>query len=130
MAQLPDIQPGKVLVRLVNHPRGKRLISAVKADAIGKLITVRGTVVRATSPSPVVMGMGFVCGKCEGLQHARFPDGRFTPPTSCPEDGCRSRTFTPQHSTASCIDWQRISLQVGVGGRGFGEGSGQHEGHP
>jgi len=54
-AQLPGIQqPGRVLVRLVNHPDSFRLISAIKADAIGKMVSVRGTVVRATAASPVV----------------------------------------------------------------------------
>ncbi|KAL4433271.1 hypothetical protein ABPG77_003319 [Micractinium sp. CCAP 211/92] len=111
-ALLPAIQqPGKVVVRLVNHPQGRRLISQIKADAIGKLVSVCGTVVRATAPAPVVTDMEFVCGKCGEATRAAFPDGRYTPPDSCPTQGCRGRVLTPQQSSSVCMDWQRISLQ-------------------
>lgn len=116
--QLPWLQqPCRVLVRLANHPEAFRPISAIKADAIGRLVQVRGTVVRATPAQPLVTDMEFVCGKCGAAQRAAFPDGRFTPPPACGEQGCRSRTFTPNQATAACVDWQRVSLQVGAGGR-------------
>lgn len=64
-AELPHIYtPGKVLLRLHNHPASFRPISTVLADQIGKLVTVRGTVTRATPPRPLVTRMQFVCGKC------------------------------------------------------------------
>ena len=54
---LPRLQqPGRVLVRLSNHPDSFRAISTIKADAIGRLVTVRGTLVRATSIQPMVTG--------------------------------------------------------------------------
>ena len=114
-AELPGIEkPGRVLVRLVNHPTGHRLCSAVKADAIHRLVSVRGTVVRATTPAPVVTDMEFVCGKCAATQAVPFPDGRFAAPQRCVEMGCRSRTFAPNRTACTCIDWQRVSLQVCV----------------
>lgn len=112
-------QPTKVLVRLSNHPAAHRAISSIRADAIGRLVSVRGTVVRATAPQPLVTTMEFVCGKCGAPRRAAFPEGRFTPPAACGEGGCRSRTFTPILSSATCVDWQRVLLQVGwAGGRG------------
>lgn len=114
--ELPWLQqPSRVLVRLSNHPDAFRPISAIKADAIGRLVSVRGTVVRATTPQPLVTEMEFVCGKCGAPHRVPFPDGRYTPPASCGEGGCRSRTFTPNRGTSVCVDWQRVSLQVGGG---------------
>lgn len=87
-------------------------VQQIKADAIGKLVSVCGTVVRATAPTPVVTEMEFVCGKCGEATRAAFPDGRYTPPEGCPTQGCRSRVLTPQQQSSTCMDWQRISLQV------------------
>lgn len=113
-------QPCKVLVRLANHPRAFRTISSIKADSIGRLVSVRGTVVRATPAQPLVTEMEFVCGKCGAPQRATFPDGRFTPPAACGEGGCRSRTFAPNKGVSVCIDWQRVGLQVRRHGGGCG----------
>lgn len=112
-AQLPALQaPGRVLLRLRNMPAAFRTISSIKADCIGRLVSVRGTVVRSTAPQPLVTSMEFVCGKCGAAQRVPFPDGRYTPPAGCAEHGCRSRTFMPVRPSAACIDWQRIALQV------------------
>lgn len=111
--QLPHLQqPCKVLVRLSNHPGAFKTISSIKADSIGRLVTVRGTIVRSTPAQPLVVEMDFVCGKCGAAQRVPFPDGRFAPPPSCGDNGCRSRTLVPVQSTAACVDWQRVSLQV------------------
>lgn len=115
-AQLPALQaPGRVLLRLRNMPGAFRTISSIKADCIGRLVSVRGTVVRSTAPQPLVTSMEFVCGKCGAAQRVPFPDGRYTPPAGCAEHGCRSRTFMPVRPSAACIDWQRVVLQVGAG---------------
>ncbi len=112
-AQLPGLQaPGRVLLRLRNMPAAFRTISSIKADCIGRLVSVRGTVVRSTAPQPLVTSMEFVCGKCGAAQRVPFPDGRYTPPAGCAEHGCRSRTFMPVRPSAACIDWQRVALQV------------------
>lgn len=108
----PSIANCRVLPTAVCHLLAF-LVAQIKADAIGKLVSVCGTVVRATAPTPVVTDMEFVCGKCGEATRAAFPDGRYTPPEGCPTHGCRGRVLTPQQSSAACIDWQRISLQVG-----------------
>lgn len=116
-AQLPALQaPGRVLLHLRNMPAAFRTISSIKADCIGRLVSVRGTVVRSTAPQPLVTSMEFVCGKCGAAQRVPFPDGRYTPPAGCAEHGCRSRTFMPVRPSAACIDWQRVALQVIVWG--------------
>jgi DNA replicative helicase MCM subunit Mcm2 (Cdc46/Mcm family) len=61
----------KVLVRLHNHPGSFKPISSILADQIGRLVTIRGTVTRATPARPLVMEMQFVCGKCGEPQVGR-----------------------------------------------------------
>lgn len=75
--------------------------------AIGRLISVRGTVVRMSVVKPLVTCMDFTCPKCKRVISRQFKDGRFSPPTVC-GGSCRSKTFTPERSTAKCIDFQKI----------------------
>lgn len=49
----------------------------------GRLVTIRGTVVRMSHIRPLIVEMDFTCAKCGATQHAAFPDGRFAPPTRC-----------------------------------------------
>jgi len=46
--------------------------------------------------------------RCGAVQNVELPEGRFTPPTKCLEDSCRSRTFTANKATAKCEDWQKV----------------------
>ncbi|KAG0214587.1 DNA replication licensing factor mcm8 [Mortierella sp. NVP41] len=100
-------------VRLGNFDRitnGKEL----KANLIGKLICVRGTVVRTSGVRPLATKMSFTCNTCQRVQTLEFPDARYIQPTKCPEAGCRSRQFTPQRGVGydtETVDWQTIRLQ-------------------
>ena len=78
----------------------------------GRLVTIRGTVVRASTIKPLVTDLDFACSKCGELVSQRLEDGIYQPPTSCDGGGCRSRTFIPQRKTAKTIDWQKLRLQV------------------
>ena len=80
----------------------------------GKLVTMRGTVVRMSAIRPLVTDMEFACAKCGCSARASFPDGKYTPPAACPGDGCRGRTFAPQRSTARGVDWQKIRVQARI----------------
>lgn len=110
--ELPHIQDeGKVVVRLHNRPEALKRASEVRADLIGSLITVRGTVVRCTPVRPLVTEMEFVCGKCGEAFLCPFPEGKYTPPVSCATDGCRGRQFHPNRGRTACVDWQRLTVQ-------------------
>eukprot|EP00887_Chlorella_sp_A99_P007436 scaffold2.g7436.t1 len=109
---LPHLQDeGRVVVRLHNQPPPLTLVSAVRADLIGSLISMRGTVVRCTPVRPLIQGMEFICGKCGEAWMCPFPDGRYAPPVACATPGCRSKYFAPHRANAACADWQRVSLQ-------------------
>ncbi|KAF9932707.1 DNA replication licensing factor mcm8 [Linnemannia zychae] len=103
----------RITIRLANFDRithGKDL----KANLIGKLITVRGTVVRTSGVKPLAIKMSFTCNTCQIVQTLEFPDARYIQPTKCTEVGCRSRQFTPQRGVefdTETVDWQTIRLQ-------------------
>ena len=46
----------------------------------GRLVSVRGTVVRVSGIRPLVVQMDFACSKCGTATSCSFPDGKFTPP--------------------------------------------------
>ncbi|MEW5311356.1 MAG: hypothetical protein WDW38_003077 [Sanguina aurantia] len=74
---------GPVAVRLTDFTPSVMHIRQLNSSSIGKLSTLRGTVLRMSSVRPLVMGMDFVCGKCGEKQYCSFTDGKFTPPERC-----------------------------------------------
>ncbi|CAM8916913.1 unnamed protein product [Rhodiola kirilowii] len=60
-----------------------------------RIVSVRGTVVKVSTVKPLVLQMPFECAKCSCKTIRNFPDGKFSPPTSCGMQGCKSRTFNP-----------------------------------
>ena len=80
--------------------------------AAGKLVTLRGTVVRASGIKPLVRRLGFLCPKCGCEFTEDFQDGFYKLPSACQGDGCRGKYFLPQKSTVRTVDWQKIRLQV------------------
>lgn len=49
--------------------------------------------------------------RCGGVVHCDFKEGRYVPPNKCATEGCRSRVFAPNRSSAQCIAWQKIRVQ-------------------
>ncbi|XP_054802072.1 probable DNA helicase MCM8 isoform X2 [Prosopis cineraria] len=96
----------KVDIRLHNCPETMIALKNLKAAYI-----VRGTVVKATTVRPLVTEMSFECGKCKQRIRRIFPDGKFSPPSICNLNGCKSKMFNPLRSTAQAIDFQKIRLQ-------------------
>ncbi|KAJ0983920.1 hypothetical protein J5N97_002276 [Dioscorea zingiberensis] len=101
----------KMNIRLYNHSDAMITLKNLKAAYIGRLVSVRGTVVKVSTVKPLVMQMNFTCAKCGAIITRIFPDGKFSPPMVCSVQGCKSRTFTPIRSTAKPIDFQKIRLQ-------------------
>ncbi|KAG7027994.1 putative DNA helicase MCM8, partial [Cucurbita argyrosperma subsp. argyrosperma] len=101
----------KVLVRLHNYSESMLALKNLKAAYIDKLVSVRGTVVKVSTVKPLVVQMSFDCAKCKSNITRIFPDGKFSPPSFCELDGCKSKTFVPIRSTAEAIDFQKIRLQ-------------------
>jgi DNA helicase MCM8 len=75
---------------------------------VEKLITVHGTVLKVSPVKPLVQQLEFRCMKCGKEIHRMFCDGKFSPPMSCIMQGCKSRSFIPDRSSAQLVDFQKI----------------------
>ncbi|XP_026418412.1 probable DNA helicase MCM8 isoform X1 [Papaver somniferum] len=101
----------KINIRLHNYPESVIALKNLKAAYIGKLVSVRGTVVKVSTVRPLVVQMTFECPKCSSKIARTFPDGKFTPPAVCTLQGCKSRNFNPIRRTAIQMDFQKIRIQ-------------------
>ncbi|CAM8912953.1 unnamed protein product [Rhodiola kirilowii] len=90
-----SMQIHKVNIRLHNYPESVISLKNLKAASIDRIVSVRGTVVKVSTVKPLVLQMPFECAKCSCKTIRNFPDGKFSPPTSCGMQGCKSRTFNP-----------------------------------
>lgn len=75
---------------------------------VEKLITVHGTVLKVSTVKPLVLRLEFRCMKCGKGIPRMFSDGKFSPPMSCTIQGCKSRSFIPDRSSAQLMDFQKI----------------------
>merc|ERR1719379_1831365 len=92
-------------------------VSDVGADFIGRLVAVRGRVVRLSAVKPIVVRALFRCGTCGYGVTVADPRGNLEWPHSCPQKGCRGNRFTIDHTTAETVDNQRVRLQEMTVGR-------------
>ncbi|ORX99253.1 MCM-domain-containing protein, partial [Basidiobolus meristosporus CBS 931.73] len=103
----------KIIVRISQFEPLTHL-KDLKANLIGRLICIRGTVVRTSSIKPIVTQMSFTCVTCSQIQTMHFPDGKYVHPTGCLTYGCKGRVFEPQRGVEGdtrTVDWQRIRIQ-------------------
>lgn len=99
-------------------------VRSLKVSSYGRLVTVRGTIIRANAAELLCSWMAFQCEKCGTEQAIRQPEGIMTVPTSC-KSGCRSRSgFTPLLSSAFTRTeaFQTLRLQESMQGAQFDSG--------
>ncbi|KAJ2721935.1 hypothetical protein GGI07_003639 [Coemansia sp. Benny D115] len=100
-------------VRLVHHSPQTHM-KHLKSSLVGRLVTVRGTVVRTSTIKPLLTQADFVCQKCGRAQLMKIIEGRFETPEKCLTQGCKNRVFEVDRRTSSntrTIDWQQIRIQ-------------------
>ncbi|KAJ1810048.1 DNA replication licensing factor mcm8, partial [Coemansia sp. RSA 2598] len=86
----------------------------LKSSLVGKLVTVRGTVVRTSTIKPLLVEAEFVCSKCGRPQLVKIIEGKYEMPSKCPTSGCKNRVFDVNRKVGSstrAIDWQQIRIQ-------------------
>lgn len=83
----------------------------VRTGVVGKLISVRGHVVKARHKALRVSTVDFSCNKCGNPVTHSFQEGQYSVPTSCGASGCKSRSFTIIRSSARYVTVQHIRLQ-------------------
>ena len=97
--------------RLHVRPHGVHPLTpmrSLKSNKIGKLVAVRGSVIRVSSLRPMVSLMDFACPRCGASTQVPLLDGKYVPPSKCPSGGCQAKNLTPVRSSADTRDWQKI----------------------
>ncbi|XP_045484523.1 DNA helicase MCM8 [Pieris rapae] len=101
----------KIKVRVLNH-QPVIPIANLKVNYFGKLVTIKGTVIRVGSVGLMCTSMAFECSSCHGVQAVMQPQGVFTAPNFC--QNCRSgHKFEPLQSSpfTNTTDWQVAKIQ-------------------
>lgn len=98
--------------RITNYQQVSSLKN-LAANAFGKFVCVKGTVIRVSNTKPLCCKMAFECNACGREQVLTLPDGKHILPTKCLSTTCRSKSFAPSCSSnqTEIIDWQTIRLQ-------------------
>ncbi|KAI5054214.1 hypothetical protein GOP47_0030893, partial [Adiantum capillus-veneris] len=117
-----SLNPGKIYIRLHNYSESVLALKHLKAAYVGRLISVRGTVVRMSVVKPLVVEMRFSCLKCGHAMEKQFLDGRYSPPASCGMHGCKSKTFQPNRTLVKTINFQKLRIQELSEAHGHEEG--------
>ncbi|KAL0969003.1 hypothetical protein UPYG_G00221450, partial [Umbra pygmaea] len=113
----PIINIPHISARLYNY-EPLTALRMLRASAFGRLVCVRGTVVRVSNIRPVCTRLAFTCSGCTHTQTLTLPHGKFTTPTKCVQTDCRSRSFIPNRTSplTLTVDWQTIKVQELIGG--------------
>ncbi|XP_068597302.1 DNA helicase MCM8 [Brachionichthys hirsutus] len=113
----PIINIPHIRARLYNYEPLTPLRS-LRASVFGRLVCVRGTVIRVSSIRPLCTRMAFQCLGCYHTQSLPLHHGKYATPTKCLQPDCRSRSFNPCRSSplTQTIDWQIIKVQESMGG--------------
>eukprot|EP00932_Pfiesteria_piscicida_P019401 SRR837773.6227.p1 GENE.SRR837773.6227~~SRR837773.6227.p1 ORF type:complete len:818 (+),score=342.94 SRR837773.6227:220-2454(+) len=91
-------------------------IRSLQTDMLGKLITISGTVTRATEVKPELLVGTFLCNDCNREVTGVQQQFKYTAPALCPIKNCGNRTnwtLLAESKTTRFGDWQRVRLQEG-----------------
>lgn len=88
------------------------LLSNIRSAMIQRFVSISGSVVKIHPRKPYVLGMDFLCLKCNTNVPTNFLEGKFTQPVMCANIECRNfKSFQPLRHTANSVNWQRIKVQ-------------------
>ncbi|KAJ2165464.1 hypothetical protein GGH15_003349 [Coemansia sp. RSA 562] len=103
----------KLHIRLLHHEPLTHMKS-LKSSLVGKLVTVRGTVVRTSPIKPLLVQAQYACLRCGVTQVVKIIEGKHEAPSKCVTQGCKSRVFDIERAAESgtrTVDWQQIRIQ-------------------
>uniref|UniRef100_A0A7N5ZS87 DNA helicase MCM8 n=1 Tax=Anabas testudineus TaxID=64144 RepID=A0A7N5ZS87_ANATE len=113
----PIINIPHISARLYNYEPLTPL-RMLRASVFGRLVCVKGTVVRVSNIRPFCTRMAFRCLACSNILSLPLQHGKYATPTKCIQPECRSRSFAPSRSSplTHTVDWQIIKVQELMGG--------------
>lgn len=93
-------------------------IREVKAESIGKLVTVRGIVTRCTEVKPMMVVATYTCDSCGAETYQPINSLSFMPVADCPSEDCRvnkagGRLYL-QTRGSKFVKFQEIKIQEHV----------------
>ncbi|KAJ2646941.1 DNA replication licensing factor mcm8 [Coemansia sp. RSA 1250] len=106
----------RLQVHLLHHEPLTHM-KALKSSLVGKLVTVRGTVVRTSPIKPLLVQAQYSCVRCGVSQIIKIVEGKHEMPAKCTTQGCKSRMFDIERSVSTgtrTVDWQQIRIQEKV----------------
>ncbi|KAI8904185.1 MCM2/3/5 family-domain-containing protein [Powellomyces hirtus] len=111
IAAFPATRVARISGRDIDTP-----LKDVKAYLIGKYISIRGILVRATTVKPILRCMSFTCDQCCEEQQVAYPPGsQYRLPSKCARYACRSRAFHPVQQSVVATDRQRVWVKDTAG---------------
>ncbi|XP_062422696.1 DNA helicase MCM8 [Pungitius pungitius] len=113
----PIVNIPHISARLYNY-EPLTALRMLRASAFGRLVCVKGTVVRVSSIKPLCTRMAFRCLGGAHVQSLPLQHGKYAAPTKCLQPDCRSRSFTPIRTSplTHTVDFQIIKVQESMGG--------------
>ena len=91
---------------------------AVRGDAVGSLVSLRGIVTRVTDVAPLVRVVTYVCTTCGWESYQQVNDRSFTPLAACPSSVCvgqpgpaRRGHLVQQTRGSRFVKYQAVKLQ-------------------
>lgn len=98
------------VLRLV-HVKPQVPMADIKTGLVKKFLSIKGNVIKARPKRLRVAAADFTCQKCTTVLPHTFDQGRFSLPTHCSKDSCKSRTFVMLRPTARYTNVQELRLQ-------------------
>ncbi|KAJ8972971.1 hypothetical protein NQ317_019318 [Molorchus minor] len=106
-----------IRARLINYEPILQL-KHLKVNYYGKLVSIKGTVIKAGQVKIICQYLAFACCSCSGTQLVKQVDGLFSSPISCPTRGCKViSNFVGLYDSpfTRTISWQSIKIQELLG---------------
>ena len=116
-----DVSLGRAHVRIENLPQGIDIRGIrVHDDHIGRLVSIKGIVRKATDVRPKVTEAAFECQRCGTMTYIPQSDGGFQEPHEC--QGCeRQGPFRVNFDQSEFVDSQKLRIQESPEGLRGGE---------
>ncbi|SCU88420.1 LANO_0D02058g1_1 [Lachancea nothofagi CBS 11611] len=98
-------------ISFFNMPTVQR-IRDVRAEKIGSLMTISGTVTRTSEVRPELYKASFTCEMCRAIVDNVEQVFKYTEPTFCPNPSCENQAFwTLSVGRSKFLDWQKARIQ-------------------
>ena len=105
-------QTDKLFTLAFYNPPLVSRIRQLRAESIGHLLSISGTVTRTSEVRPELYMATFVCENCGNIVANVEQIFRYTEPTQCPNLTCMNRTgWRLDIRQSTFVDWQKVRVQ-------------------